>query len=155
MKTASGHHDHRPGLEACLKVLQPGNTFVIWMLDRLGRNLKHLLTRVEELHGRGVGLRVLAGVGAEINLTTANGLLDFGIFAALAEFERELIAELTRAGLGAAGARGRLGGRPRKMAVATLRMAMRAMADRDTIAQDLAQRLGITTAKCTSMAMAR
>ena len=140
-----GRHDHRPGLEACLKALQPGNTFVIWKLDRLGRNLKHLVTTVEDLKGRGVGLRVLAGSGAEIDTTTVNGCLVFGIFAALAEFERELIAERTRAGLAAARARGRLGGRPRKMDVTMLRMAMRAMADRETNVHDLAKRLGITT----------
>ena len=142
---ASGRLDHRPGLEACLKALQPGNTFVVWKLDRLGRDLKHLVNTVDELRDRGVGLRVLAGAGAEIDTATANGRLIFGIFAALAEFERELIVERTRAGLAAARARGRLGGRPRKMDVAMLRMAMRAMAERDTKAQDLAQRLGITT----------
>ena len=142
---ASGRHDHRPGLEACLKALQPGNTFVVWKLDRLGRNLKHLVTVVEELHVREVGLRVLAGAGAEIDTTTANGRLVFGIFASLAEFERELIAERTRAGLAAARARGRLGGRPRKMDVAMLRLAMRAMVDHDTVVQDLVKRLGITT----------
>ena len=111
----------------------------------MGRDLKHLVTTVDELSARGVGLRVLAGAGAEIDTTTANGRLVFGIFAALAEFERELIAERTRAGLAAARARGRLGGRPRKMDVAMLRMAIRAMASRDTNAQDLARRLGITT----------
>ena len=142
---ASGRRDHRPGLDACLKALQPGNTFVVWKLDRLGRDLKHLVNTVDELRARGVGLRVLAGAGAEIDTSTANGRLIFGIFASLAEFERELIVERTRAGLAAARARGRLGGRPRKMDVAMLRMAMRAMADRDTNAQDLAQRLGITT----------
>ena len=142
---ASGRLDHRPGLDACLKALQPGNTFVVWKLDRLGRDLKHLVNTVDELRARGVGLRVLAGAGAEIDTSTANGRLVFGIFAALAEFERELIVERTRAGLAAARARGRLGGRPRKMDVAMLRMAMRAMAERDTKAQDLAQRLGITT----------
>ena len=138
---ASGRLDHRPGLEACLKALQPGNTCVVWKLDRLGRDLKHLVNTVDELRARGVGLRVLAGAGAEIDTSTANGRLVFGIFAALAEFERELIVERTRAGLAAARARGRLGGRPRKMDVAMLRMAMRAMAERE----DLAQRLGITT----------
>ena len=106
----------------------------------MGRDLKHLVTTVDELSARGVGLRVLAGTGAEIDTTTANGRLVFGIFAALAEFERELIAERTHAGLAAARARGRLGGRPRKMDVAMLRMA-----SRDTNAQDLARRLGITT----------
>ena len=140
---ASGRKDHRPGLEACLKALQPGNTFVVWKLDRLGRDLKHLVSTVDELRERGVGLRVLAG--AEIDTTTANGRLVFGIFASLAEFERELIAERTRAGLAAARARGRAGGRPRKMDRAMLQMAMSAMAARETNAQDLARRLGITT----------
>ena len=142
---ASGRKDHRPGLEACLKALQPGNTLVVWKLDRLGRDLKHLVNTVDELRGREVGFRVLAGAGAEIDTTTANGRLVFGIFASLAEFERELIAERTRAGLAAARARGRLGGRPRKMDRAMLRMAMNAMASRETNAQDLARRLGITT----------
>lgn len=141
----SGRKDHRPGLEACLKALQPGNTFVVWKLDRLGRDLKHLVNTVDELRSREVGFRVLAGAGAEIDTTTANGRLVFGIFASLAEFERELIAERTRAGLAAARARGRLGGRPRKMDRAMLRMAMNAMASRETNAQDLARRLGITT----------
>ncbi len=142
---ASGRKDHRPGLEACLKALQPGNTFVVWKLDRLGRDLKHLVNTVDELRGREVGLRVLAGAGAEIDTTTPNGRLVFGIFASLAEFERELITERTRAGLAAVRARGRLGGRPRKMDRAMLRMAMNAMALRETNAQDLARRLGITT----------
>ena len=142
---ASGRKDHRPGLDACLKALQPGNTFVVWKLDRLGRDLKHLVATVDGLRERGIGLRVLAGAGAEIDTTTANGRLVFGIFASLAEFERELIAERTRAGLAAARARGRAGGRPRKMDQAMLRMAMTAMADRSTNAADLARRLGITT----------
>ena len=142
---ASGRKDHRPGLDSCLKALQPGNTLVVWKLDRLGRDLKHLVNTVDELRGREVGFRVLAGAGAEIDTTTANGRLVFGIFASLAEFERELIAERTRAGLAAARARGRLGGRPRKMDRAMLRMAMNAMASRETNAQDLARRLGITT----------
>ena len=142
---ASGRKDHRPGLDACLKALQPGNTIVVWKLDRLGRDLKHLVSTVDDLRARDVGLRVLAGAGAEIDTTTANGRLVFGIFAALAEFERELIAERTRAGLAAARARGRLGGRPRKMDRTMLQMAMSAMATRETNAQDLARRLGITT----------
>ena len=142
---ASGRKDRRPGLEACLKALQPGNTLVVWKLDRLGRDLRHLVNTVDELRDRGVGLRVLAGAGAEIDTSTANGRLVFGIFAALAEFERELISERTRAGLAAARARGRRGGRPRKMDRTVLQMAMSALAARDTNAQHLAQRLGITT----------
>ena len=92
------------------KALQPGNTLVLWKLDRLGRDLRHLVNTVEDLRTRGVGLKVLTGAGAQIDTTTANGRLAFGIFAAFAEFERELIAERTHAGLAAARARGRLGG---------------------------------------------
>lgn len=142
---ASGRHDARPGLAACLKALQPGNTLVIWKLDRLGRNLRHLVATAEDLRDRGIGLKVLAGAGAQIDTTTANGRLAFGIFAAFAEFERELIAERTRAGLEAARARGRRGGRPRKMDLQTLQIAIAAMSDRKTVAAEVAKRLGITT----------
>ncbi|MGZ8396412.1 MAG: recombinase family protein, partial [Rhodoplanes sp.] len=85
------------------------------------------------------------GAGAQIDTTTANGRLAFGIFAAFAEFERELIAERTQAGLAAARARGRLGGRPRKMDRATLQMAMAAMSDPKAVAAEVAKRLGLTT----------
>lgn len=142
---ASGRKDDRPGLNACLKALQPGNTLVVWKLDRLGRDLKHLVTTIDELRKCNVGLKVLAGAGAQIDTTTANGRLFFGIFAALAEFERELIAERTRAGLAAARARGRKGGRPRKMDKPTLMMAMSALSDPKANASDVAKRLGITT----------
>jgi DNA invertase Pin-like site-specific DNA recombinase len=142
---ASGRKDDRPGLNACLKALQPGNTLVVWKLDRLGRDLKHLVTIIDELRKRNVGLKVLAGAGAQIDTTTPNGRLFFGIFAALAEFERELIAERTRAGLAAARARGRKGGRPRKMDRPTLMMAMSALSDPKANASDVAKRLGITT----------
>ena len=142
---ASGRKDDRPGLRACLKALQPGNTLVAWKLDRLGRDLKHLINTVDDLNKQGVGFKVLAGAGAEIDTTTANGRLIFGIFAALAEFEAELIRERTNAGLAAARARGRLGGRPRKMTIETLKMAMAAMADPMTKAAEVANRLGITT----------
>ncbi|KJZ30331.1 transposon DNA-invertase [Paracoccus sp. S4493] len=142
---ASGRLDARPGLLACLKSLQPGNTLVIWKLDRLGRDLRHLVTTAEALRERGVGLKVLAGAGAQIDTTTANGRLAFGIFAAFAEFERELIVERTQAGIAAARARGRLGGRPRKMDRTTLSMAMTAMSDRNAVAKEVARRLGITT----------
>lgn len=142
---ASGRLDARPGLLACLKSLQPGNTLVIWKLDRLGRDLRHLVTTAEALRERGVGLKVLAGAGAQIDTTNANGRLAFGIFAAFAEFERELIVERTQAGIAAARARGRLGGRPRKMDRTTLSMAMTAMSDRNAVAKEVARRLGITT----------
>jgi hypothetical protein len=94
---------------------------------------------------RGIGLKVLTGAGAQIDTTTANGRLAFGIFAAFAEFERELIAERTQAGLAASRARGRLGGRPRKMDRAMLTMAMAALSDPKAVTADVAKRLGITT----------
>ena len=141
---ASGRKDARPGLDACLKALQPGNTLGIWKLDRLGRDLKHLVSLADDLRQREVGLKVLTGAGAQIDTTTANGRLVFGIFAALAEFEAELIRERTRAGLTAARARGRLGGRPRKMTKDTLHMAMSAMADPTSNASEIARRLGMT-----------
>ena len=142
---ASGRKDARPGLEACLKALQPSNILVVWKLDRLGRDLKHLVSLVADLRQRKVGLKVLAGTGAHIDTTTANGRLVFGIFAALAEFEAELIRERTCAGLAAARARGRLGGRPRKMTKAVLHMAMSAMAAPTANASEIAWRLGMTT----------
>lgn len=142
---ASGRKDARPGLQNCLKALQPGNTLVVWKLDRLGRDLKHLVNLIDDLRKREVGFKVLTGHGAQIDTTTPNGRLVFGIFASLAEFERELIVERTRAGLAAARARGRKGGRPRKMDKHTLQMAMAAMSDSKSVASDVAKRLGITT----------
>ncbi len=142
---ASGRHDARPGLTACLKALQPGSTLVVWKLDRLGRDLKHLVTTVDDLRRRGVGFRVLTGAGAQIDTSTANGRLFFGVFAAFAEFERELIAERTRAGLPAARARGRKGGRPRKMDRATLKAAQALLANTDETAQAIATRFGLGT----------
>ena len=102
---ASGKRDSRPGLEACLKALREGDTLAAWKIDRIGRDLRHLVNTVHDLTKRGVGLKVLTGQGANIDTTTANGRLVFGIFAALAEFERELIIERTKAGLASARAR--------------------------------------------------
>lgn len=104
---ASGKREDRPGLAGCLKALRSGDTLAVWKLDRLGRDLRHLINTVHDLTGRGIGLKVLTGHGAAIDTTTAAGKLVFGIFAALAEFERELIAERTVAGLASARARGR------------------------------------------------
>jgi DNA invertase Pin-like site-specific DNA recombinase len=142
---ASGKRDDRPGLSACLKALQPGNTLVVWKLDRLGRDLKHLVSLMDDLRRRDVGLKVLTGSGAQIDTTTANGRFVFGIFAALAEYEAELIRERTRVGLASARARGRMGGRPRKMTKEVLMMAASAMADQSSNAREVAKRLGITT----------
>ena len=102
---ASGKNDERPGLEACLKALREGDVLVVWKLDRLGRSLHHLVKTVTMLCDRSIGLKVITGQGAAIDTTTAAGRLSFGIFAALAEFESELIRERTMAGLQAARAR--------------------------------------------------
>src|SRR3954453_531946 len=141
---ASGKRDDRPGLAACLKALRRGDALVVWKLDRLGRDLRHLVNLVQELAERGAGLKVLTGQGAAIDTTTPAGKLSFGIFAAIAEFERELIVERTKAGLAAARARGRRGGRPYKMTPAKLRLAMVAMADVETNVGELCRELGVT-----------
>src|SRR5712692_10009887 len=142
---ASGRRDDRPGLAACLKALRPGDVLVVWQLDRLGRDLRHLVNTVHDLTTQGIGLKVLAGHGAALDTTTAAGKLVFGIFAALAEFERELIAERTRAGLAAARARGRKGGAPFKMTPAKLRLAQAALGKRGTIVADLCDELGVSS----------
>lgn len=141
---ASGKLDARPGLDAALKALREGDTLVVWKLDRLGRDLKHLVNTVHDLATRKVGFKVLSGHGASIDTTTPAGKLVFGIFAALAEFERELISERTKAGLAAARARGRSGGAPFKMTVAKLRLAMAAMGQPETKVGELCKELGIT-----------
>src|ERR1022692_1462191 len=143
---ASGRRDDRPGLASCLQSLRDGDTLVVWKLDRLGRNLRHLVNTVHDLTAGGIGLRVLTGQGAAIDTTTAAGKLVFGIFAALAEFERELITERTRAGLAAARARGRKGGRKPKMTPAKIRLAAAAMGKKGTVVGDLCEELGITRA---------
>lgn len=141
---ASGRTDERPGLEACLKALRKKDVLVVWKLDRLGRNLRHLVNTVHDLTQRGVGLRVLTGQGASIDTTTPSGKLVFGIFAALAEFERELISERTKAGLSSARARGRVGGAPFKMTPAKLRLAMAAMGQSETQVGQLCKELGVS-----------
>lgn len=105
----SGSKSARPGLDECLAHLKPGDTLVVWRLDRLGRSVRHLIDVVEDLRQRGVGFKSLCD-GA-IDTTTASGELIFHIFTALAQFERKLIQERTRAGLEVARARGRTGGR--------------------------------------------
>jgi len=135
---ASGKKDDRPGLEACLKSLREGDTLIVWKLDR------HLVNTIHDLMERKVGFRVLTGQGANIDTTTASGRFVFGIFAALAEFERELIRERTIAGLASARARGRKGGRPYTMTPAKLRLAQAAMAKRDTKVGELCKELGVT-----------
>jgi DNA invertase Pin-like site-specific DNA recombinase len=106
----SGATTERPGLSTVFDVLRPGDTLVIWRLDRLGRSLKHLINLVEQLDKQEVGLKSLQ---ENIDTTTSGGRLVFHLFGALAEFERTLIRERTQAGVNAARARGRQGGRPK------------------------------------------
>jgi DNA invertase Pin-like site-specific DNA recombinase len=143
---ASGKKDDRPGLANCLKALRRGDVLVVWKLDRLGRDLKHLVNTVEDLSDRGIGFKVLTGKGANIDTTTASGKLIFGIFAALSEFERELIRERTKAGLAAARARGRSGGRKFALTKAQVRLAQAAMGNKETVVSELCDELGITRA---------
>jgi DNA invertase Pin-like site-specific DNA recombinase len=124
--------------------LRKGDALVVWKLDRLGRDLRHLVNVVHELTTRGIGFRVLAGHGASIDTGSAGGKLVFGFFAALAEFERELIVERTRAGMEAARARGRHGGRPYKMTTAKLRLAMAALGKPETVVGNLCSELEIS-----------
>jgi len=108
--TVSGARVERPGLTAALNECRPGDTLVVWKLDRLGRSLPHLVETVHELSTRGVGFKSLQ---EQLDTTTSSGKLIFHLFASLAEFERDLIRERTNAGLTAARARGRNGGRPK------------------------------------------
>lgn len=123
---ASGAKDDRKGLMQCLEFLRPSDTLVVWRLDRLGRSLKHLVQMIGELETKNVGFQSLT---ENVDTTTDTGKLVFHIFASLAEFERSLIRERTKAGLRAARARGRKGGRPRVMDLKTLEMARTLMAD--------------------------
>lgn len=141
---ASGKRDDRPGFAACLKALRRGDTLVVWKLDRLGRDLRNLVNTVHDLTARDIGVKVLTGHGASIDTTTPAGKMVFGIFAALAEYERELTIERTVTGLSAARARGRVGGRPPKMTKAKLRLAMAAMSQPGTKVEELCRELGIT-----------
>ena len=109
---ASGAKDERRGLAAAIEFARAGDVLTVWKLDRLGRSLKHLIETVNQLHAKGVGF---ASVQENIDTTTPGGKLIFHVFGALAEFERELIRERTNAGLKAARARGRTGGRKEKL----------------------------------------
>jgi DNA invertase Pin-like site-specific DNA recombinase len=109
---ASGTLDQRPKLAQVLDHLRPGDTLIVWRLDRLGRNLRHLIATVTDLSARDVGFRSLT---EGIDTTTPAGRLVFHVFGALAEFEAALIRERTTAGLQAARTRGKVGGRPRAM----------------------------------------
>lgn len=120
---ASGAKQARPGLAACLKALHPGDTLVVWKLDRVARSLLHLLEILQDLQERQVGLHILEGIGAQMNPATSEGKLFLSMLGAFAEFERTLIRERVVAGLVAARERGHRGGRRPKLSPAQQREA--------------------------------
>jgi DNA invertase Pin-like site-specific DNA recombinase len=142
---ASGVRTKRPGLDACLESLQEGDVLLVWRLDRLGRSMPHLVNLVTELRGRGIGFRSICD--GMIDTTTASGELVFNIFSALAQFERRLIQERTQAGLSAARARGRKGGRkPIAPDEPRVQMAKAMHKDKSVNIMDICQTLHISRA---------
>lgn len=139
-ETASGAAAARPELERALDWLRPGDMLVVWRLDRLARSLAQLIATVEELESRGIGLRSLAEA---IDTATPGGRLVLHVFGALAEFERAVIRERTRAGLAAARARGRRGGRPPGLGPADLAAARALLSDPAITMAEVARRLGV------------
>src|SRR5512144_2857526 len=130
-------------MEQALAFARKGDTLVVWKLDRLGRSLRHLVETLAALRDRGVGFRSLQ---ESIDTTTSGGKLVFHVFAALSEFERDLIRERTRAGLEAARARGRSGGRPSVMTVEKLRVARELYDAREHTTAQIAAVLGVSRA---------
>jgi DNA invertase Pin-like site-specific DNA recombinase len=142
--TITGTKAERPGLAAALSHLREGDTFVVWRLDRLGRSLRHLIETITELQSRGVAFQ---SITEHIDTATATGQLVFHLFGALAEFERSLITERTMAGLEAARARGRKGGRPKlNIAVSKVAMAKKLYADKTNAIRDICRTLHISRA---------
>ncbi len=138
---ASGALDRRPKLDEVLEQLRPGDTLVVWRLDRLGRSLRHLIDVVTGLDERGVGFRSLR---ESIDTTTAGGRLVFHLFGALAQFEREIIRDRTVAGLTAARTRGRVGGRPSKLSVEQRRQARKMYDERELTVEQIGRVLGVS-----------
>ena len=143
VEKASGAQRDRPELIAALAYARKGDTIVVWKLDRLARSMRQLIETIEGLEGRGIGFRSLTEA---IDTTTAGGKLVFHIFGALAEFERGLIRERTSAGLAAALARGRKGGRPPKLDDNDLKAARAMLADETIPVGEVARRLRVSPA---------
>jgi DNA invertase Pin-like site-specific DNA recombinase len=141
VERASGAKEERPQLLAALDYLRPGDTLVVWKLDRLARSMKQLIETVDELKARGIGFRSLTEA---IDATTAAGELFFHIFGALAQFERSVIRERTNAGLKAALARGRKGGRRPKVKPDDIRAALALLQDPQISVRGAAKRLGLS-----------
>ena len=137
---ASGKNTARPELDGCLKALRKGDTLVVWRLDRLGRSLRDLIQLTQDLQLRGIGLESLT---EKIDTVSPTGKLVFHVFAALAEFERNLIRERTLAGLKAARARGRNGGRPKKLSPKELKTIRALLRLNEVPVQDIAAQFGV------------
>lgn len=137
----TGRTLQRPELEACLRTLRKGDTLVVWRLDRLGRSLKDLVETVNALEERGIGFKSLT---ESIDTTSAGGRLVFHLFSALAEFERNLISDRTKAGLAAARARGRKGGRKPKMTATDIRKAAAMLKDPSITKTEVAKHFGVS-----------
>jgi len=131
----------REGLRNALDFMREGDVLVIYKLDRLGRTLKNLIEMVNDLSKKKMGLKSLS---ESIDTTTANGKLIFHVFGAISEFERDIIRERTRAGLGAARARGKFGGRPRKITDEKIKMAKRLHADKSIDIKDIIKNLQVS-----------
>lgn len=143
VEKVSGTHRERPTLMAAIDYLRAGDTLVVWKLDRLARSMKQLIETIEVLERQGAGFRSLTEA---IDTTTAGGRLVFHIFGALAEFERAMILERTRAGLDAARARGRGGGRPPKLTEEDVAAARALLADSDISIEYVAKRFNVSPA---------
>src|SRR3954467_11384331 len=139
--TASGAQAERKGLTEAISYVRAGDTLVVWKLDRLGRSLKDLITRITELETRKIGFKSLT---ENIDTTTSGGKLIFHIFGALAEFERNLIRERTNAGLQAARVRGIKGGRPKALTDKKVEMARKLYADKSNSIEEICKTLGIS-----------
>jgi len=138
---ASGASQEPKGLDEALSHLRDGDILVVWRLDRLGRSLKHLIQTVTSLNERGVEFQSLH---EHIDTTTSGGKLIFHFFGALAEFERDIIKERTNAGLEAARARGRRGGRPKALSQEKIKLARKLHADTNTSVDEICKMLGIS-----------
>src|SRR5713226_4562815 len=139
--TASGAVTERKGLDEAIEYVREGDTLVVWRLDRLGRSLKHLIETITQLNNRNIGFKSLT---ENIDTTTSGGKLIFHIFGALAEFERDIIRERTNAGLTAARARGRLGGRPKALNSKKASIAQALYNDRNNAIADICKTLNIS-----------
>lgn len=137
----SGKDTQRPELAQCLKALRSGDTLVVWRMDRLGRSLSDLVSTITDLEARGIGFESLT---EKIETSSATGKLMFHVFAAMAEFERNVIRERTRAGLQAARARGRVGGRKRKLDDQQKKQIKALLRDPTITVSEIAQRYGVS-----------